>query len=214
MTGSYVFRVGGEGGEGVISTGELLTTALARSGYEIYTFRTYPAEIKGGHANYQVRCAGQLLLSQGDEVDVLVAFNQEAYDKHIEDLRSGGVLVYDADAFSVPQQNGAVLYGVPMTSLATEKVGVKLTKNIVALGVLSQLFDIPMERFEGLLRERFGRKGEAIVQKNILALRVGAEYIQTQEKKDTIRLGPGPRQTKELVLLEKVWWGLQISVAT
>src|SRR3989338_6587234 len=200
MVGSYVFRVGGEGGEGVISTGELLTTALARSGYEIYTFRTYPAEIKGGHANYQVRCAGQLLLSQGDEVDVLVAFNQEAYDKHIKDLRSGGVLVYDADAFSVPQQNGAVLYGVPMTSLATEKVGVKLTKNIVALGVLSQLFDIPMERFEGLLRERFGRKGEAIVQKNILALRVGAEYIQTQEKKDTNRLGPGPRQTKELVL--------------
>ena len=200
MTGSYVFRVGGEGGEGVISTGELLTTALARSGYEIYTFRTYPAEIKGGHANYQVRCAGQLLLSQGDEVDVLVAFNQEAYDKHIEDLRSGGVLVYDADSFSVAQQDSAILYGVPLTSLATEKVGVKLTKNIVALGVLSELFDISLDRFEVLLQERFGRKGEAVVQKNLLALRVGAEYIRAQGKKDTIRLGPGPRQTKELVL--------------
>ena len=48
----YVFRVGGEGGEGVISTGEMLTLALARAGFEIYTFRTYPAEIKGGHANF------------------------------------------------------------------------------------------------------------------------------------------------------------------
>src|SRR3989338_3034215 len=200
MVGSYVFRVGGEGGEGVSSTGELLTPALARSGYEIYTFRTYPAEIKGGHANYQVRCAGQLLLSQGDEVDVLVAFNQEAYDKHIEDLRSGGVLVYDADSFSVAQQDSAILYGVPLTSLATEEVGVKLTKNIVALGVLSELFDISLDRFEVLLQERFGRKGEAVVQKNLLALRVGAEYIRAQGKKDTIRLGPGPRQTKELVL--------------
>src|SRR3989338_2585858 len=200
MTGSYVFRVGGEGGEGVISTGELLTTALARSGYEIYTFRTYPAEIKGGHANYQVRCAGQLLLSQGDEVDVLVAFNQEAYDKHIKDLRSGGVLVYDADAFSVPQQNGAVLYGVPMTSLATEKIGVKLTKNIVALGVCSQLFDIPFDTFEALLKDKFAKKGEAVVQKNLQALRVGVDYITQQPKRDTVRLGKGPRQTKELVL--------------
>ena len=72
----YVFRVGGEGGEGVISTGEMLTTALARAGFEIYTFRTYPAEIKGGHANYQVRASGDLLLSSGAAVDVLLAFNQ------------------------------------------------------------------------------------------------------------------------------------------
>ena len=28
----------------------LLTTALARSNYEVFTFRTYPAEIKGGPA--------------------------------------------------------------------------------------------------------------------------------------------------------------------
>ena len=69
-----IFRVGGEGGEGVISTGELLTIALARSGYEIYTFRTYPAEIKGGHANYQVRVSDQTLLSQSDMLDFLLTF--------------------------------------------------------------------------------------------------------------------------------------------
>src|SRR3990167_8277508 len=89
----YVFRVGGEGGEGVISTGEMLTLALARAGFEIYTFRTYPAEIKGGHANYQVRASGELLLSQGALVDVLVAFNEEAFQKHVKDVRPGGVVV-------------------------------------------------------------------------------------------------------------------------
>src|SRR3989338_5927198 len=102
MMVDYVFRVGGEGGEGVISTGEMLTLALARSGFEIYTFRTYPAEIKGGHANYQVRASGQLLLSYGASVDVLLAFNQEAYDKHVKDVHPGGVVIYDADSFSPP----------------------------------------------------------------------------------------------------------------
>ena len=196
----FVFRIGGEGGEGVISTGELLTLTLARSGYEIYTFRTYPAEIKGGHANYQVRASDQLLLSQGYPVDVLVAFNEEAYQKHIQDLRPGGVLMYDADSFSAPSHDSAIAYAIPLTSLATEKVGVKLTKNIVALGALSGLFDIPFEKFQELLKERFGRKGETVVQKNLQALQVGYDYIKTQGKKDSIRLGPRPRQTKELVL--------------
>ncbi len=196
----YVFRVGGEGGEGVISTGEMLTVALARSGFEIYTFRTYPAEIKGGHANFQVRASGKLLLSYGATVDVLIAFNEEAYQKHVKDVRSGGVVLYDADSFTPPSTDSLVFYGIPLTSLATEKVGVKLTKNIVALGVCSQLFDIPFETFEALLKEKFGRKGEVVVQKNLLALRVGADYIKQQAKRDPVRLGRGPRETKELIL--------------
>jgi 2-oxoglutarate ferredoxin oxidoreductase subunit alpha len=196
----YVFRIGGEGGEGVISTGELLTLTLARTGFEIYTFRTYPAEIKGGHANFQVRAAGQLLLSQGSQADVLVAFNQEAYEKHIQDLKRGGILVYDSDGVTPPADGKYIGYGVPMSSLATEKVGVKLTKNIVVLGVLSGLFDISFEQFEHLLRDRFGRKGEAVVQKNLLALKVGFDFAKQIERKDSIRLGRGPRTARELVL--------------
>jgi len=196
----YVFRVGGEGGEGVISTGELLTIALARSGFEIYTFRTYPAEIKGGHANYQIRVSTQMLLSQGAAVDVLLAFNEEAYQKHFNDVRSGGVVIYDTDSFSPSPQDSLVFYGIPLSSLATEKVGVKLTKNIVALGAIAEMFEIPKEKFRELLQERFSRKGEAVVQKNWQALEVGAEYVRQQKKLDMIRLGQGPRKTKELVL--------------
>src|SRR6478736_5345249 len=75
-------RIGGEGGEGVISCGELLTTALARSNYEVFTFRTYPAEIKGGPAMFQVRSSDGPVLSQGNLADILVTFNEEAYQLH------------------------------------------------------------------------------------------------------------------------------------
>ena len=196
----YVFRVGGEGGEGGISTGEMLTLTLARAGYEIYTFRTYPAEIKGGHANFQVRAAGTLLLSYGAVVDVLLAFNQEAYDKHLKDVRPGGVVIYDVDSYQPQQRSDVIYYAIPMSSLATEKVGIKLTKNIVALGVIGQLFDISIAVFEELLKERFARKGETVVQKNIQALHIGAEYAAQQPKRDGITLGPGPRKTRELVM--------------
>lgn len=198
----YVIRVGGEGGEGVISTGEMLTLALARAGFEIYTFRTYPAEIKGGHANYQIRVSSDLLLSQGAAVDILIAFNDEAYQKHVQDVRSpGGVVIYDSDSYNPVSRDSLILYGIPLTSLATEKIGIKLTKNIISLGVVAEMCDLPRETFESLLRDKFGRKGETVVQKNLQALHIGMDYVkQTLKRKDSVRLGAGPRQTKELVL--------------
>ncbi len=194
----YVFRFGGEGGEGVISTGELFTTASARSGLEIYTFRTYPAEIKGGHAMIQVRVADRnILLSRGDEADVLVAFNKETYDRHYKELKNGGVLVFDNTDFLPEEDHRTINYPVPFTKIAMEEIGVRLTKNTVALGALSELFGIPQPKFRELIQEKFGKKGEAVLQKNFQALQAGARYVaQNIQKSDSIRVAPTGRQPK------------------
>ena len=196
-----VFRLGGEGGEGVLSTGQLLTLALARAGYEIYTYQTYPAEIKGGHANFQVRAAGQVLLSQGDHPDVLLAFNEEAFQKHVKDLRNDSVVVYDSDVF---QPNGGFTgtrYGIPMTSIAIEQIGLKLSKNMVALGAMAGLFGAPLPAIEEVVRGKFSHKGETILQKNLEAVRAGFEYARQQvPKRDPYRLEAVTRQRPELVL--------------
>ena len=78
-----IIRIGGEGGEGVISAGDMFTIGAARTGFRVFTFRTYPAEIKGGHAWYQIRVSNKPVLTIGDGVDELVAFDGEAYERHI-----------------------------------------------------------------------------------------------------------------------------------
>ena len=82
-------RLAGESGEGVISSGDILTTGAARTGYWALTFRTYPAEIKGGPCMYQVRVGVDAVRSQGDAVDLLICFNQEAFDLHHHELADG-----------------------------------------------------------------------------------------------------------------------------
>ena len=52
-----VIRVAGEAGEGVLSTGQLITLAAARAGYGVLTDSVPPAEIKGGHSLFQIRLA-------------------------------------------------------------------------------------------------------------------------------------------------------------
>ncbi len=173
-----VIRVGGESGEGVISTGELTTLAAARAGFYVYTFRTYPAEIKGGHAVFQLRLSDHPLYSQGDELDVLLAFNQEGYDKHHADLRSGGTLVYDKDQVEEASVLVQKKFGVPLTSIARDEIKMPLAKNMVALGALARLFSIPEAITRELVEEKFKKKGAAVIQKNLEAVTAGGSYIE------------------------------------
>jgi 2-oxoglutarate ferredoxin oxidoreductase subunit alpha len=168
-------RIGGEGGEGVVSCGEMLTTALARSSYEVFTFRTYPAEIKGGPAMFQVRASDAPVYSQGQAADILVTFNEEAFRLHGESLRPGGLLVYDPAQFR--PQGSFEAYGVPLEELAMKAAQSKLGKNVVALGATARLLGLALDLLEQMVRERFGRKGDAVVGKDLDALRAGYDYV-------------------------------------
>src|ERR1044071_109609 len=138
-----VVRIGGEGGEGVISCGELLTTALARSAYEVYTFRTYPAEIKGGPAMFQVRASDEPVLSQGQAADLLVTFNEEAFQLHGQSIHPEGLLVYDPAHYKPTGTFEA--YAVPLDEITLQVVKTKLGKNVVALGVCARILGMSLE---------------------------------------------------------------------
>src|SRR5688572_11609846 len=118
MPSNLTVRIAGEGGEGVISTGELLTTAIARTRRDVFTYRTYPAEIKGGPAMFQLRFADHPVLSVGTGLDVLMAFNEEAVDLHGADLKKDGLLIYDSSVFDPENKipKGTMLLGVPLTA--------------------------------------------------------------------------------------------------
>ncbi len=179
-----VVRIGGEGGEGVISCGELLTTALARSNYEVYTFRTYPAEIKGGPAMFQVRTSDENVLSQGNLADILVTFNEEAFQLHGHTIRPDGLLIYDPSHY---QPKGSFeAYAVPLDEITQNVTKSKLGKNVVALGVLAGVLKLTAEQLDQLLKDRFGKKGEVVVNKNKEALRAGMDYVNTHPFKKAI----------------------------
>ncbi|GIV15331.1 MAG: pyruvate ferredoxin oxidoreductase [Armatimonadota bacterium] len=173
----FVVRLAGESGEGVLSLGEMLTTALARLGYEVYTFRTYPAEIKGGTVLYQVRVADHVLLSYGSRVDVFVALNEEGYRDNIGSLRPGGVLIYDSDSVSVPDLPNTCVIPIPIGTIAKKEIGSVLTKNVIALGAVLRYIGAPVEAGEQIAEQTFKRKGEEVVQKNFQALHAGYNYV-------------------------------------
>ncbi len=187
-----VIRIAGESGEGVVSVGDLVTQAAARAGFYVLTFKTYPAEIKGGHVLYQLRLSDSPLTSHGDRVDILLAFNQEAYDTSYDQLRDGGLMIYDSGTFTPPVDKRCRHKGVPLTEIAETQLRFKLGKNVVAVGVAAAMFGLNPEVIERLLDERFGRKGPDILAKNMQALQAGIDFVETHvPDRQEFRLYPG-----------------------
>ena len=174
MSKNLVVRFAGEGGQGVVGGSELMASAAAQGGYHVLTFSTYPSQIKGGPAWGQARISSEPVLTPGDYLDVLVAQNRYAYDFNVEELREGGIVVYNSEEFEI-EDRGRVL-GLPADKMARE-AGNPLASTIILIGAVAKMAGVDMGALEAFITKRWsrGRAGDqAIVDGNIAALRMGA----------------------------------------
>lgn len=185
MINQLSWKVGGQQGEGIESTGEIFAIALNRLGYYLYGYRHFSSRIKGGHTNNKIRVSTTQVRTISDDLDILVAFDQETIDVNYKELHRGGVILADAK-FSPkkPEDTEAGLYAVPFTEIATE-LGTSLMKNMVAIGATSAVLDLDINVFEEVVQEIFGKKGAQVVAKNMDAIKAGYEY--TKEKLGSVQ---------------------------
>lgn len=202
MPNNLTIRVGGDTGTttGVISTGEMLTMALARSQYDVFTFRTNPAEIKGGQAMYQVRMGNHPILSQGTNLDILIAYDEECYKAHSKDLKSDGLLVFDSDAFMPTEGVTAQAYGIPMGETALKEAGNKKSKNLVAFGAVAELLRLPMDSVKQVVQEQFKRKPAKVIEANLKALEAGWAWALKHSVLKDFQVAPRELKTTKLVM--------------
>jgi 2-oxoglutarate/2-oxoacid ferredoxin oxidoreductase subunit alpha len=174
------WKVGGQQGEGIESTGEIFSIALNRLGYYLYGYRHFSSRIKGGHTNNKIRVSTTEVRSISDDLDVLVAFDQETIDLNYKELHDNGVIMADAKFSPIkPEDTNATLYAVPFTDIATE-LGTSLMKNMVAIGATSAVLDLDIKVFEEVVQEIFGRKGQQVVDKNMEAIQSGYDYMKKE----------------------------------
>jgi len=200
-TSDVVVRVAGEGGEGVISVAEILTRSAANTNYRVFTFRTYPAEIKGGLAMMQVRINTEAIASIEMEADVLMAFNQEAFDTWGHRLTSRGVVLYDPKYCEIPEGFSHHAIPAPLHDTTMEETGARRSKNIVALAALTKLLGIPPDAAKDLIIKKFARKGEDILEKNLKAFEAGFNLLNGDRALDAFQLDPPREDVQERMII-------------
>jgi len=176
-----IIRIAGNSQDGIQSIGGFLARLAGRSEQEVMTMMTIPSTISGGPSIFQVRLGSGEVLSAGDQADVLLAFYNHSYQGHIGNLREGGIVVYDSDHVD-PNDEWLVKYrhiGIAISSLTVEAIGGTTRdkgKNIFALGLIGRMFNLNLEKLEGLINERFAAKGESVVKPAMDAFQAGYRY--------------------------------------
>jgi len=168
-----VVRFAGEAG--VVTSAESLAATAAQAGYHVQTYATFPSQILGGPVHTQVHISTTPTLSDGDDVDVLVAFSEDGFNNHKDDLVPEGVIIYNSGEFDPPGDSQS--FGLPFDEIAKE-VGNARASNMVVLGAIAPLANFPLEALKAYVTKRFtrGRPGdEEIVEANSKALDRGAE---------------------------------------
>jgi len=208
---SAVVRFCGDSGDGMQLTGNQFTDTSAISGNDISTFPDFPAEIRapagtvGGVSGFQVNFSSKNVETPGDQPDSLVAMNPAALKANLADLKIGGALVINSDAFNKIDFRKAKydahpfeldpsilerydVHEVPMTKLtqlALEEFDMKPAhkkrcKNFFALGLMYWVYDRSLDFTKQWIRTKFAGK-EVLIEANLKALKSGYNYGETAE---------------------------------
>ncbi|UOF90433.1 2-oxoacid:acceptor oxidoreductase subunit alpha [Fodinisporobacter ferrooxydans] len=176
MLDQLSWKVGGQQGEGIDSTGDTFSVALNRRGYFIYSYRHFSSRIKGGHTNSKIRVSTKSRLANSDQLDILIAFDQETIDFNAHELRDGGVVIADSKFNPKVPEGNYRLFSVPFTKIA-EECGSAIMKNMVALGASACVLGLSSDIFADIISDKFLRKGQQVVDQNMKAIQLGIDYM-------------------------------------
>lgn len=202
-------RFAGDSGDGMQLTGSQFSDTTAAVGNDLSTLPDYPAEIRApsgtiyGVSGFQLHFSSTDIHTPGDRPDVLVAMNPAALKKNIDELKPGGIIIVNTDAFdaknlklakyeSNPLENGSLkgyeVYQVPVASLTSKALEdtslsqkeISRCKNFFALGLMYWLFNRPLEPTLHWIQVKFQNTPE-FIDANTKALNAGYNFGEMTE---------------------------------
>jgi len=170
----FAVAIGGENGQGIASTGDILARIFARRGLHLNAYNAYQSIIRGGHTFLTIRASEAPVGCVGDKIDVFIPLNQDTMDRHLHLLKAGACAIYEQERIKPGAAAKAVqLCPMPMKDLTR---GNKLAANTAALGATLQLLGIESEPLEAVVTRQFKKKGDAVVAQNVAIARAGYDY--------------------------------------
>ena len=174
MKNAIIFS--GSGGQGIMSMGIMLAQSTVESGKHAVYLPSYGTEQCGGSAKCVVIIDDEEIVSLMTKyAGTFVALSDTGYNKFIDELEPGGLLIYDsALVTSKIERDDITAVGIPAGDIALEVGSPKVANVIIGLmGIVSQ------ETFQQSLDLKFAKKSEEVRALNRKALQAGIDYANS-----------------------------------
>jgi 2-oxoglutarate/2-oxoacid ferredoxin oxidoreductase subunit alpha len=164
----FVVKFANVNGSGSASANEMFARSILRMGVPVSPRNIFPSNIQGLPTWYEVRITEQGHQGRRGGVDLMVAMNPQTWDNDLQEIESGGYLLYDSTR-PIPAarfREDIHAIGVPFSDIAAAKFADpkerQLLKNIMYVGVLAELLGIEPEVVSQLLTEQYKGKDKLI----------------------------------------------------
>jgi len=104
---------------------------------------SYGPEARGSSCRAEVIISDEAIdYPKADKINFLIALTQEAYDKHIDDLETGGTLVIAQSIVTENELKDRIIYKIPFAEIMDQQCGSQQLINIVALGIFARISNL------------------------------------------------------------------------
>ena len=177
----------GVGGQGTLLASRILGNAVISEGYDVKVSEVHGMSQRGGDVQSHLRISDKPIASDlipEGECDIILSVEPMEALRYLPFLSKDGWVITNENPFinipNYPEKEAIIaeINKLPHSivfdadTIAKEVHNPKGT-NMVVLGAASKYLGIDIEKLEDAVRSNFGRKGEAIVNANIDALRAG-----------------------------------------
>lgn len=184
--------IGGGAGQGLATIGQLVSKAAVRAGYHLLVKQDYMSRIRGGHNFFALRIGPDPVDAPTDEINILVALDENTVDQHKDELTEDGIVIAGSDI----DTGDLKALKIPLKELADKP----LYYNIVALGVLGSTICQDSSLLEELVAQTFAKKGKEIVNTNIEVLKKAYKWVKDQDF-DFSCIAPAKEKTATKLML-------------
>ena len=177
----FAFKVATVNGTGSASANGLLLQALFRMGIPVSGKNVFPSNIQGLPTWYEIRVNKDGYTARSPDFQLVVAMNPQSYERDIEEVVSGGWVLYDSTRALDDRlrREDVTFLGAPLARMCVENFEGSRTrilmKNIMYVGALVGLLDIDMDVVRGMLQEKFSAKPH-LIDANLKAIELGHRY--------------------------------------
>ncbi|MEE2906039.1 MAG: 2-oxoacid:acceptor oxidoreductase subunit alpha [Gemmatimonadota bacterium] len=179
----FGLKVATVNGTGSASANGLLLQALFRMGIPVSGKNVFPSNIQGLPTWYEIRVNKDGYTARSPDFQLILAMNPESYARDIEEVVSGGWILYDntRELDEEFKREDVTFIGIPLAGMCVEHFqGARtriLMKNIMYVGALVALLDIDMDVVKGMLQEKFAAK-QHLMDANFQAIELGYQYTK------------------------------------
>ena len=179
VTNDFSINVATVNGSGSQSANSVLLKSIFGMGVPVSGKNLFPSNIAGLPTWFLIRASKEGYVARKRDPEILVALNADTAKADLLALPTGGVAIYEEHLDLKQYRDDVAFYPVPFdkitAAICPEAKLRKLVKNMVYVGVVSQLLAIDLGVVENGLRKQFAKK-QKVFDLNFGAVKAGFDY--------------------------------------